>query len=126
MIIAVASEENKGLQSIAAHHFGRCPYYVFIQLDKEKNVTDVKTKPNPFYQSHQPGEVPQFIADEGADVIISGGMGPRAIDWFKRLGVTALTASANTVEEVLKLFINNQIAGAESCNESDEHHHHHH
>jgi len=126
MKIAIASEENKGLQSRAAHHFGRCPYYVFINLDKNDNVTSVKTKVNPYYNGHEPGVVPQFIANEKADVIISGGMGPRAIEWFKQLGVTALTASANRVEDVLEMFIKNQIAGAESCHESEHEHEHHH
>lgn len=119
MKIAIASEENKGLESKAAHHFGRCPCYVFIELDKINNVEKVESIENPFFNGHEPGGVPQFIADQKADVIIACGMGPKAIDWFTQLGVTALTASAPTVKDILNKFINNEIAGAESCHESN-------
>ncbi len=125
MLIAIASEENKGLQSKAAHHFGRCPYYVFVALDKNEEITDVKTLENPYFNAHQPGEVPKFIAEQKANVIISGGMGPRAIEWFKILGVTPLTATANSIQDIINMFKNNQIAGAESCHESEHEHHHH-
>lgn len=118
MKIAIASEENRDLESKAAHHFGRCPFYVFITVDKEDNIVKTESIENPFFNGHEAGVVPQFIADQKADVIIAGGMGPRAIDWFNQLGVTALTVSAPSVNDILTKFLNNEIAGAESCHES--------
>jgi len=40
MKVAFSSNENNGLDSTIAHHFGRCPFYVFVEIDgKEvKNV----------------------------------------------------------------------------------------
>jgi len=32
MKIAFATEENKGIESMLAYHFGRCPYYVFVDV----------------------------------------------------------------------------------------------
>ena len=34
---------------------------------------------NPYYTGHQVGEVPQFIFEQEATVMLSGGMGGRAI-----------------------------------------------
>ena len=85
MKIAIASEENKGLESRAAHHFGRCPYYVFITLDENNTPAKIEPIENPFFNGHEAGVVPQFIAEQKADVIIAGGMGPQAIDWFTQL-----------------------------------------
>lgn len=123
MIIAVASEENKNLESRPAHHFGRCPFYVFVKVEND-NVVDAISKANPFYNGHEPGVVPQFIAEQKADVIISGGMGPRAIDWFRQLGVIPVTANGNTVKELVDLYLTEKISNAESCAESDHDHQH--
>ena len=63
--IAFASEENIGLDSRLSHHFGRCPYYVFVEIE-DGEIKNVEVKENPYFTSHVPGTVPQFIADEGA------------------------------------------------------------
>ena len=97
MKIAFSSEENKGIDGMLAHHFGRCPYYVFVD--------------------HEPGVVPQFIADKKADVIVSGGMGPRAIEWFKDLKVKAITAQPKKIKEILDDYFEGKLKGAEPCNE---------
>ncbi|MCD6413164.1 MAG: NifB/NifX family molybdenum-iron cluster-binding protein [Elusimicrobia bacterium] len=116
MRIAIASEENKGLESAVAHHFGRCPYYVFAEVE-EGVVKKVETKENPFFASHEPGVAPRYIANEKANVIIAGGMGPRAIDWFERLGVKAVTGTSGTVGKALDDYLSGKLTTAESCNE---------
>ena len=32
MRIAVSADTNQGLESQVAHHFGRCPYFVLVDL----------------------------------------------------------------------------------------------
>lgn len=118
MKIAIASEENRDLESKAAHHFGRCPFYVFITVDENNNAVKVESVENPFFNGHEPGVVPQFIADQNADVIIAGGMGPRAIEWFNQLGVKAVTSSAPTAGDLLNKYLADEITGAESCHDS--------
>ena len=68
MKIAFATEEDKGIESILAYHFGRCPYYVFVDIENNE-VKDVENKENPYYDRHEPGVVPQFIAREGASAV---------------------------------------------------------
>ncbi len=118
MKIAIASEENNNLESKAAHHFGRCPYYVFTTVDETNTITTVESLENPFFNGHEPGVVPQFIADQKADVIIAGGMGPRAIEWFTQLGVKAVTSAAPTVGDLLQKYLTGEISTAESCHDS--------
>ncbi|MHA1770495.1 MAG: NifB/NifX family molybdenum-iron cluster-binding protein [Candidatus Thorarchaeota archaeon] len=118
MRIAFASI-NEGLESELSPHFGRCPYYVFVDLDND-TVKSVTTKNNPYYSGHQPGVVPQFVAQEGANVIVAGGMGPRAIDWFNQLGVTPITTVPRKINAILKDYIEGKLAGAESCKDHDK------
>ena len=120
MKIAFASD-GEGLESMLAHHFGRCRYYVFADLENGK-VKSVETKQNPFFSSHEPGVVPQFIARENADVIIAGGMGPRAIDWFKQLGVQAATSPSKKISDVLDDFLAGKFQNAVPCDDDDHSH----
>jgi len=114
MRIAFASEEDKGLESMLAHHFGRCPYYVFVDVEDEK-VKKVEVKKNPFFEKHDAGVVPNFIAEQKADIIIAGGMGPKAIEWFKELGVKPITTEPKKITQILKDYLEGKLTGAEPC-----------
>ena len=111
MKIAFAVEENKGIESMLAYHFGRCPYYVFVDVEGTK-VKNTEGKENPFFNRHEPGVVPKFIADEKAEIIVAGGMGPRAIDWFKNLGVKAITTRPRKIKDILQDYFDGNLQGA--------------
>ncbi len=115
--IAFASEENAGLESHLSPHFGRCPYYVFVEVENGK-IRNVEVKENPYFSRHVPGAVPQFIAGQGAKVIVAGGMGPRAIDWFRKLGVQPVTGVSGKIKDILKDYLAGRIQlEAEPCGE---------
>jgi len=67
MRIAVAANDNLGLDGVVSAHFGRCPYYTLTDVGNGK-VQDVKVINNPFYDSHsQQGESPaSYIGREQA------------------------------------------------------------
>jgi predicted Fe-Mo cluster-binding NifX family protein len=124
MRIAVSVDEDKGLESAVSHHFGRCPYYVLADVE-DREVKAVTTVANPFYQQHQPGQVPGFIHSQGANVIITGGMGRRAITFFQQYDIEPVTGAFGTVTAVLENYLTGGLEGAEPCRESIEHAHHH-
>jgi predicted Fe-Mo cluster-binding NifX family protein len=76
---------------------------------------------NPFGGGHAPGEVPAFIKEQGAQVILSGGMGTRAVDFFENLGIQAATGAAGTVREGVKMYLDGALTGAAPCTDSIEH-----
>ena len=122
MKIAVATDEDKGLEAVLSQHFGRCPYYVVVDVDEEE-IKGVKTVQNPFYGSHgQPGEVPTFIKNLGVQAIIAGGMGPRAIGFFEQFGIQAVTGVSGMVKEVVRAFVDGEIEGASACKDHDSSH----
>jgi len=123
MKIALATDDNMGLDAVLSHHFGRCPYYIVVDFD-DKEIKDVKAVKNPFYESHgQTGEVPNFINSLGADVIIAGGMGPKAIGFFQQIGIQAFTGASGIVGDVIKSYMNGQVDGAVPCSDHDSSHH---
>ncbi len=122
MRVAVSADNANGLDSVVSPHFGRCPYFVLVDLDG-REVKQVQNLPNPFYNYHQPGQVPSFIHSQGADVMLTGGMGGRAIAFFQQFGVQAVTGAYGTVRRSLEMFLGGELQGAEPCHESVEHGH---
>lgn len=35
MRFAISTDDNKGLESSVSQHFGRCPYFVLVDLENE-------------------------------------------------------------------------------------------
>jgi len=121
MRIAVSATSDSGLQSEVSPHFGQCPYYSLIDLNGQA-VESVTTVANPYFGNHQPGQIPAFIHDQGVDVMVSGGMGARAIAFFGQYGIKVATGASGTVQEALARYLNNELSGDACC--SDDHDHH--
>ena len=120
--IAVSAGEDNGLDSVVSPHFGRCPYFVLVDFD-EGEVKMARAIPNPYYSQHKPGQVPGFIHSQQADVMLSGGMGGRAIAFFQQYGIEAATGATGTVRHALEQYVGHQLQEAEPCHESVEHGH---
>ena len=77
MRIAVSADNNLDLESQVAHHFGRCPYFAVVEV-MDSEIQSISVIDNPYYASHQPGQVPGFIKEQNAQVMLRGGMGRAA------------------------------------------------
>ncbi len=122
MKIAVTAENNNGLESVVAQHFGHAPYFILVDVVDDK-VTAATGVANPFGDGHAPGQIPSFIKEQNADAILSGGMGGRAVQFFTDLGIQAATGAAGTVSAAVKTYLAGNLSGAAPCNESVEHGH---
>jgi predicted Fe-Mo cluster-binding NifX family protein len=122
MRVAVSADDDNGLDSVVSPHFGRCPYYVLVDLDG-REVSQVNVVENPAFGQHRPGQVPGFINGHGADVMLAGGMGRRAIAFFQQYGIEAATGATGTVRRALEQYLGGTLKGAEPCRVSAEHAH---
>jgi predicted Fe-Mo cluster-binding NifX family protein len=112
--IAIASEDDRGLDGEVSGHFGRCPYYVLVEANGD-TVARSSVVANPYLDLHRPGVMPRFIRDMGADVIIAGGMGPQAIEMFHGFGIDVATGATGTVEEILGAYLRGEHRGVVPC-----------
>jgi len=112
--IALACEDNQGLSGQISQHFGRCPYYLIVDVEGDE-IKRTDSVDNPYYNNHVPGMVPQFINEQGANVMIAGGMGPRAIDMFTNLGIEVVTGAIGNVGNVLQAYLRGEISGVGPC-----------
>jgi predicted Fe-Mo cluster-binding NifX family protein len=125
MRFAISAEDNNGLDSTISHHFGRCPFFVLVDVEGEE-IGEVQVIDNPYFAQHQPGMVPGFIHNQSADVMISGGMGRRAIAFFQEYGIDIATGATGTVKTAIGNYLRGKLSTAEPCRESVKHDHHHH
>ncbi|RLC61035.1 MAG: dinitrogenase iron-molybdenum cofactor biosynthesis protein [Chloroflexi bacterium] len=122
MRIAVSADDKNGLDSVVSPHFGRCPCYILVDVEG-REVKAVHAVDNPYYGHHSPGQVPGFINDQGVNVMLTGGMGGRAIAFFEQYGIEAVTGAAGTVRRALEQYLGGELRGAAPCRESIEHGH---
>lgn len=120
--IAIAVLDASGLDAQTSPHFGRCPYFVLADVE-DGNICALETVTNPYYPNHEPGEIPGFIHSLGAQVMLAGGMGGRAVALFQQYGIEAATGAAGTVRVSLARYLGGDLQGAAPCAESVEHGH---
>jgi predicted Fe-Mo cluster-binding NifX family protein len=120
--IAIAVLDANGLDAQISPHFGRCPYFALVDTEGQE-ILAVETVTNPYYPNHEPGEVPAFIHTLGAEVMLAGGMGGRAVTFFRQYGIEPATGAAGTVRASLSRYLGGDLQGAAPCSESVEHGH---
>lgn len=109
MKIAVAA-----MGEMVAGHFGHCEQFVMFDAENGK-IVNREDIPNP---GHRPGFLPNFLADRGAKVIISGGMGGGAVDIFNERDVEVIVGAMGNIEEAVKLYLAGELESTGSiCHE---------
>jgi predicted Fe-Mo cluster-binding NifX family protein len=99
MKIAIPLAEGK-----LTMHFGHCASFALIEVDPtQKKILkreDIDAPP------HEPGLLPPWLAERGANVIIAGGMGQRAQELFAAQGIQVIVgASAETPESLITDYL---------------------
>ncbi|MCD6367553.1 MAG: dinitrogenase iron-molybdenum cofactor biosynthesis protein [Candidatus Aenigmarchaeota archaeon] len=127
MRICFTSDQNNGLDSVMSYHFGHCPYFVIVDVDENGNISNVESISNPLVGEHDPGELPSFMKSKQVDVIITGGMGPKAQQYFSDSGIKIVVGSYGKVRDVLEEYLQKKISQVSSKvepsvkeNETDE------
>lgn len=105
------------------NHFGHCQEFAFVDV-REGIVTGVTKKTPP---PHEPGVFPAWVAKEGAEVVLAGGMGERAQTLFRQNGVKVVCGiTEGSPEEVAKAYLKGTLAtGANPCSHDEDGHHCH-
>lgn len=117
MEIVIPTDDKKGLDSTVAEHFGRCKTYTF--LDEKGNVIEIIS--NTSEHMGGTGLPPELMKKHGADILLCGGLGPRALDLCKQLGIDVYVCQARTPKEIFELWKNKKIKRADFGDVCEEH-----
>jgi hypothetical protein len=58
--ITFACEYPHGMDALMSGHFGCCPYYTMVDVEKDE-IKNVHVIENPYADKHIPGNVPYFM-----------------------------------------------------------------
>ncbi|KPJ78769.1 MAG: ATPase [Deltaproteobacteria bacterium SG8_13] len=78
-------------------HFGHCKEFALVDVE-ENRITKKETLAPP---PHEPGVLPRWLHQLGADVIIAGGMGQRAISLFAEKNIEVIVGAPVAEPEAL-------------------------
>lgn len=96
-------------------HFGHCDRFALVEVDEPQQrviSTSYRTPP-----PHEPGVLPRWLREQGVSVVIAGGMGRRAMEFFRVLGIRVLLgAPAETPEQLVAAFLGGTLpTGENTC-----------
>ena len=109
MKIAIPTVEGK-----LCMHFGHCQVFTFLVVDKDaKTIGEVTTATPP---PHEPGVLPRWLKEQGADLIIAGGMGSRAQMLFAESGIEVVVgAPSDEARAVVEAWLAGALATGENA-----------
>ena len=113
--IAFSCEDENGLKAEMSMHFGRCPFFTLVDVE-DGELTNVRVIANPAFENHVPGVVPKFINEQMVNVMIAGGMGPKAVNMFEGFNIEVATGVSGKVEKVLAVYLEGNVQGTVPCN----------
>ena len=127
MKIAIPTENGK-----LCSHFGHCESFTFAEVNPEtKEILNIENKvPEEGISCQSAG----WISEQGANIVLAGGMGGRPLAIFNQNGAKVVTGCPELeAEEVVNAYLNSTLTtGENSCGgehshcHNHEHHHCHH
>jgi len=99
------TSNGKTLQSPLNPRFGRCPYFLVVDTDKESVEALENT-----------GAGAQLVSDAGCRVVITGNVGPNAFFALNTAGIKVFVgASGKNCEQALKDYNEGKLAEASAA-----------
>jgi predicted Fe-Mo cluster-binding NifX family protein len=119
IVIPVADEKGERVSA----HFGRAPYYGWFEVSSGR-IVDRGVALNDSSHFGGIGLPPERMMALGADIVISAGMGMRAIQMFQNSTVAVLQAINESTEQSIKDFIEGKLEElTEGCLHTEGHEH---
>ncbi len=101
------------INGMVSLHFGHCEDFALIDADeKTKKIIKKEFVRAP---SHQPGVLPEWLAEHGVSYVLAGGMGSRAQAIFQQHGIeVVIGVSENDPENAVISHLNGQLMAGEN------------
>ena len=95
-------------------HFGHCDQFALVDVDeptKEIRATALHAPP-----AHAPGALPAWLAEQGAEVVIAGGIGQRAQQLFTASGIDVVVGAPASAQpqELVRAYLDGTLAGGQN------------
>ena len=117
MKIAIPLEDGR-----VGNHFGHCTTFGLYEIDDaSREIVNQSTLTAP---KHEPGVLPRWLHECGAEVVIAGSMGPRAMALLTHQNIqVVMTTPDQLAVEAVKAYLDDTLAvGSNACHHGDGEH----
>ena len=109
-------------ENISAH-FGHAPQFKIFSVENMEIIEENNLE-NP---GHQPGLLPRLLNEAGADLVISSGMGQKAIAIFEKNNIEVVCGAAGEAKAAVLDYLKGELdASDNACSHGDHEHQHQH
>jgi len=105
----VISSTGKSLESDVDARFGRCPYFIFVDLD-DKEIKNYEIVENTSVRQAGGAGITasEFVAKKGAQAVLTRNIGPRAFSVFNQFKIDVYPVRGK-IRDAIKAFINGEL-----------------
>ncbi|PIR05302.1 dinitrogenase iron-molybdenum cofactor [Candidatus Kuenenbacteria bacterium CG11_big_fil_rev_8_21_14_0_20_37_9] len=108
MKIAISSTD-KNIESSVSDVFGRCPYFIIAEIQDGKiEKTEVVENASTDQTRGAGISVAQLLAEKNINTVITGSVGPRALDVLKQFNIE-VSSGKGKVKDVIQKFIDRKF-----------------
>ena len=105
----VVSSTGNSLESEVDVRFGRCPYFIFVDLEEKEIKSHEVIENTSVKQTGGAGiTAAEFVARKGAQVVLTGNIGPRAFDVFRQFKIDIYPVTGK-INDAIKAFVNGEL-----------------
>ncbi|NPV52699.1 MAG: dinitrogenase iron-molybdenum cofactor biosynthesis protein [Firmicutes bacterium] len=101
MKLAITAQ-GENLDAAMDPRFGRCRFFIFIDMDT--GAFEAKENEGLLASGGAGPQSAQFLADNGADAVITGNIGPNAMRALQSVEIKVYVMSSGTVREALEAY----------------------
>lgn len=113
MKIAVTSKSDK-LESEIDPRFGRCSYFLIVDIE---NMSFESISNEISMASGGAGiRAAQTVAKTGADIVVTGNMGPNAFQTLSAAGIMVFIGAQGTVKEAIEKYKKGELEKIDTAN----------
>jgi len=110
----VVTATGSDLDARTSPRFGRCPIYIFVETE----TMAFEALPNPALDASGGAGVlaAQVIVERGAQAVLSGNLGPNAMEVLQAADVPAYLVGEGTVREAVEAYKAGRLAALQEAN----------
>ncbi len=112
MKICISAASADTIDAPIDPRFGRCPYFIIV----DSETMQLEAIPNTAFSGMSGAGIlaAQTIASKGAEVLITGNIGPNAFQALSAAGIKIVTGAFGTVREVIEKYKKEELKEMDS------------
>ena len=117
MKICIPTMGDKGMDEQVGEHFGRVPTYTVVDTESG----DLMAIKNTTVHMGGSGYAPDLISGYGAEIMLCGGLGRKAIGMFSEKGIMVYVGASGTVTDAINMWKAGQLQAANEDTACQQH-----